>query len=155
VIVFAITWRILIPNCLEHALARYRTKPSNWDQWMGAFLGWKDSQSIESNPAIGISGWRPFWAGRTHDLSNQTRAIGFSLATIATMDGDGGLSRLGGLTVYRIKPGNWDQWMETFLGTEDSRSIESYPAIGISGWRPFWAGRTHDLSNQTRQSGSA
>jgi hypothetical protein len=50
---------------------------------MEAFLGWNDSPTIESNPAIGIS-----------------------LAAIATMDGDGGLSGLGGLTDYRIKPGN-------------------------------------------------
>jgi len=99
VVGLAITWRILVPNCLEHALARYRIKPSNWDQWMEAFLGWEDSRSIESNP------------------------------------------------------GNWDQWMETFLGWEDSPSIESNPAIGISGWRPFWAGRTHTLSNQTRAIG--
>jgi hypothetical protein len=53
---------------------------------MEAFLGWEDSQTIESNPAIEIS-----------------------LVTTATTDGDGGLSGLGGLTDYRINPGNWNQ----------------------------------------------
>jgi hypothetical protein len=53
---------------------------------MEVFLGWNDSPTIESNPAIGIS-----------------------LVATATMDGDGGLSGLEGLTFYRIKFGNWDQ----------------------------------------------